>query len=483
MKSKKNTTIFVIALLLFSCLCDSCSVSTPVTTNPTSLSATVTLSQPTTVETTVVESTKLAVPTLSPTSTEVIEQTVQPTSIALSSPTVEASQVVQPGTSTSDGFYQVHFVDLGQGDSELILTPNKKVVLIDGGEQGTGIVSYLQSFGVTQIDVIVNTHPHSDHFGGLVDIFKSDIPVKKVITNGRASNTELFNQFLDGIANTKAEYVEAQRGDKFTIDGMEFDVVSPTKDYTSDDVNNTSLVIWMKYNGVSFLFTGDQAFDAENNLLASGQNLKADFLKVGHNGSATSTSEAFLQAVSAKVAVYSAGVNNQYHLPSPDTIARLSASVSAVYGTDKDGTVVVTVNPDGYKITFGKSDGRGPPAVVVPTAVQPVQQVVPTDVQPAPVGQNLFLTIASVTSPIARGGSATLIAQTIPGANCTIKVNYKSGASKASGLAAQTADSSGQVSWTWKVASNTTPGTWRIVVTASDGKTTITQEGNFTVQK
>jgi beta-lactamase superfamily II metal-dependent hydrolase len=422
---------------------------------------------------------------MSPGPAEVVSTAVMPEMVtatiekptAYSLPTAESSQVVQPTLPTDGGSYQVHFVDVGQGDSELIITPNKKTILIDGGEQGTGIVSYLKSVGVNQIDVMVNTHPHSDHFGGLVDIFNSGMPVKEVITNGRAANTELFNQFLDDIDKSKAEYVEAQRGDKFSVDGLDFYVVSPTKDYTSDDVNNTSLVIWMKYDGVSFLFTGDQAFDAENNLLASGINIKADFLKVGHHGSATSTSDAFIQAVAPKVAIYSAGVNNQFNLPSPETIARLSAYVPAIYGTDKNGTIIVTVNPEGYKITLG----RGFP-VAGTTATQTGQQVIPTATQSALVGRNLSLSILSVTNPASKGTQATLTAQTIPGANCTITVYYKSGASKASGLEPQVADSSGFVKWTWKVATITTAGTWKIVVTANDGKNTVTQETNFEVK-
>lgn len=422
---------------------------------------------------------------ISPRPTEVVSTGVMPESVtatiekptAYSLPTAESSQVAQPTLPAYSGSYQVHFVDVGQGDSELIITPNKKTILIDGGEQGTGIVSYLKSIGVNQIDVMVNTHPHSDHFGGLVDIFNSGMPVKEVITNGRATNTELFNQFLDDIDKSKAEYVEAQRGDKFSVDGMDFYVVSPTKDYTSDDVNNTSLVIWMKYDGVSFLFTGDQAFDAENNLLASGINIKADFLKVGHHGSATSTSDAFIQAVAPKVAIYSAGVNNQFNLPSPETIARLSAFVPAIYGTDKNGTIIVTVNPEGYKITLEK----GSPAAGT-TTTQTGQQVVPTATQSASVGRNLSLTILSVTNPASKGTQATLTAQTIPGANCTITVYYKSGASKATGLEPQVADSSGFVKWTWKVGTITTSGTWKIVVTANDGKNTVTQETNFEVK-
>jgi len=461
---KNKRLILIIGILLLLCICAICSVSLS-TQNFDKNSSTATVG--------VSESTEIfAIPLKTETATATIVATT-----AIPSPTVETIQVVQPTLPTGRDSYQVHFVDVGQGDSELIITPNKKTILIDGGEQGTGIVSYLKSVGVNQIDVMVNTHPHSDHYGGLIDIFNSGMPVKKVITNGRSANTELFNQFLDDIISSNAEYVEAQRGDKFSVDGMDFYVVSPTKDYTSDDVNNTSLVIWMKYNGTSFLFTGDQSFDAENNLLASGININADILKVGHHGSGSATSVAFLRAVSPQVAIYSAGINNQYNDPSPETIARLKTNVPIVYGTDTNGTIIVTVNSDGYKITLGK--GFPVSETIVP---QTGPQIIPTETQSATSSQDLFLTILSVTNPASKGTQATLTAQTIPGANCTITVYYKSGPSKATGLESQVADSSGIVKWTWKVATITTAGTWKIVVTANDGKHTVTQETNFEVK-
>ncbi len=223
----KNTLPKFFTVILFFALV-ACSVSTPTIPIAQVLPTLPPLSSSTANVLPAIEYTATATSTATAKTVKVVSPTLtaeEPTN--LPSATATSKPIVQTVNVPSGGSYQVHFVDVGQGDSELIITPNKNVVLIDGGEQNTGIVSYLKSVGVTQIDVMVATHPHSDHIGGLVDIFKSGMSVKKVITNGRAANSGIFNSFLDGIANAKAEYVEAQRGDKFVVDGMEFDVVSP----------------------------------------------------------------------------------------------------------------------------------------------------------------------------------------------------------------------------------------------------------------
>lgn len=268
------------------------------------------------------------------------------------------------------------------------------------------------------------------------------------------------------LPNAEAEYVEVKQGDTLPFAGMTFQVLNPYTT-TGDDLNNNSVVLRLVYGQVSFLFTGDAQQDAEARMIADGFPLKADILKVGHHGSHTSSSEAFLAQVKPVVAIYSAGAGNTYGHPHAETIAALNAVGAKIYGTDQNGTISVTTEGNTYEINVAKETAQAPPAVVPPAA------------QNAP----LSLEIASVTSPIAPGGRATLTAKTLPGADCTITVYYKSGPSKAKGLNPQTADVNGDVSWSWTVGSNTTPGNWRIVVTASANGETVTQETTFTVQK
>ena len=359
---------------------------------------------------------------------------------------------------------QFHFINVGQGDSALIQTPGGKVVLIDGGDPNSGVVSYLQSLGVKRIDLMIATHPNADHIGGLVDVLKA-MPVSKVITNGQPENTSVYENFLDGIVASGAEYGEVKRGSHISLDGIDFLVLGPAS-LTSSDLNENSIVLQFSYDQTTFLLMGDAGADTEASLLSAGVPLKADILKVGHHGSASASTMAFLQAVQPKVAIYSARINNEYGLPAPQTIADLKAVGATIYGTDQNGTIGVVASQSGYKVDFA-----GAEVVSAPASTATVATNIPT---PASSG----LTIVSVTSPISRGGNAKLVAKTNPNASCSITVYVKSGPSTAAGLVPKKADGSGQVSWAWKVGSRTTPGNWSIVVTC-DG---VTQETTFTVK-
>ena len=249
-------------------------------------------------------------------------------------------------------------------------------------------------------------------------------------------------------------------------------------------------------------------------MLAKGVNLKADVLKVGHHGSDTSTSPQFLQAVSPQYAVIEVGAGNDYGHPHQVTLDKLAAANVKVYRTDLNGTVLF--ESDGNNITVS---AQAPSITSISTTIKltttsfTTTQVLTnttttsttpttsttigttpttsttTSTTPTPSMQttttstltDLMLQIISVTSPVAQGSNATLVANTSPGANCDITVYYKSGPSTASGLSPKISDSHGTVSWTWKVGANTTPGSWRIVVSVTLNGQTVTQETSFTV--
>jgi beta-lactamase superfamily II metal-dependent hydrolase len=329
-------------------------------------------------------------------------------------------------------------------------------------------LNYLKSKGVQKIDLMVATHPHSDHIGGLVAILKS-MPVTKVVTNGQPSTTTTYENFLDAIASAKAEYAEAKRGDKLVVGNLVMDVLSPTT--TEGDMNNNSLVIRFTEGSTTYLFMGDAQNEAEASILTAGLPVTADILKVGHHGSRTASSSAFLTAVKPAVAVYSAGIGNSYGHPHPETIAALFAVGAQIYGTDKNGTVVVTSNGQNYQVSTNGGP-RAPPATPAPAIVATAR----------PALSALTLDITNVSSPVSRGGLGEVDAITVPGATCKITVYYKSGPSTAKGLSPQTADENGNCSWSWTVASRTTPGTWRIVVMATLNGKSITKQTTFTVQ-
>jgi len=342
----------------------------------------------------------------------------------------------------------------------LIQTPNGENILIDGGEKNTGAIQYLQSLGVQRIDLMIATHPHSDHIGGLVQVLNA-MPVARVVTNGEAHTSSAYESFLDAIANAQADYVEVKRGDVIQMNGLNISVLNPSNN-TYPDLNENSVVLQFTYGKTIFLLMGDAGADVESAFLVSGVPLKADILKVGHHGSTSGSTPAFLNAVHPAIALYSAGIGNSYNHPSPQTITAFSNIGSVIYGTDKNGTIILTVGMDGYQIAAQKDAALAPP-VLIPTS--------------APASSSGLESI-SVTNPVSQGANATLIARTTPGASCSITVYYKSGASKASGLEPHTADSNGSVSWTWKVSNNTTPGNWRIVVNCNN----VIKEIPFTVQ-
>jgi len=370
-----------------------------------------------------------------------------------------------------------------QGDSILIQSPDGKAALIDGGSAGSGAVQYLRQQGVQRLDLVVATHPHEDHIGGLVEVLQA-IPVAEVVTNGQPTTTRVYERFLDAIAAAKAQYREVKRGQTLELGSLKLDVLHPVVP-TGDDLNSQSIVLRMVYGQTTFLFMGDAGQEAEKSIMANLPRLVgATVLKVGHHCSRSASSVPFLKAVQPKVAVYSAGVGNGYGHPHPETIASLLAVGAEVYGTDINGTVVIVSDEAGYSISTSKANGpRAPPAVPSPAPSSGAVEPTTTAVQPAEPAPALSLDVLSVTSPVRPGTQATLKAKTTAGAECSIIVYYKSGPSSAKGLEPKVADAGGNVSWTWTVGTNTTPGTCRIVVKARQGGNEVSKEIPFEVAK
>lgn len=246
------------------------------------------------------------------------------------------------------------------GDAILVRTPGGGNYLIDGGEYRSywscgedRILPLLDSLGVTSLDGIVATHPHSDHIGGLSDVIDA-MPVEKVWDcgwTGEASSA--YEYFLETVADSDAEYIVGYRG--MTLDwgpDMQVEILHPDAYPGSGEMNNASIVIHLTFEDVSFLFTGDlETDDGEDVLLSyyTPEQLKADVLKVGHHGSYTSTSSAWLDAVDPSIAAIEVGSGNPYGHPHAEVLNRLDSRGIPVYRTDQMGTFVVTT--DGYDIT------------------------------------------------------------------------------------------------------------------------------------
>jgi competence protein ComEC len=276
----------------------------------------------------------------------------------------------------------VHFIDVGQGDSILIVAPDGTTILIDGGYDNGKALAYLRSTGVTQVNAVIASHPHADHIGGLVEVMKA-LPVGEVWTNGASHTTGIFEDFVDTIAAKKILYHEAGPGDAIAIGSLRLDVLYGAQ--SASDLNNTSLVLHLIYGNVSFLFTGDAGRSVEESLTGSAANqLRSTVLKVGHHGSSTSSTLSFLQVVKPQVAVYSAGVNNEYGHPDTQPLENLAAVGAVIYGTDVHGTVVVTTDGATYQVATTHPE----PPILSKLNVAPT--IAPVIVSPTPVQTPIY---------------------------------------------------------------------------------------------
>ncbi len=247
---------------------------------------------------------------------------------------------------------RVHFIDVGQGDAILIQSPGGENILIDGGERQAGIMRYLKKNKVKKLDVLVATHPHSDHIGGLIEVLQ-ETRVKKVLANGQIHTTKTYEEFLEAIDKSGAEFHEARRGDEIIVGNMTFKVLHPIQPFF-EDMNNNSIALQLLYNKVSFLFTGDIDEEAEQSIISSANNLESTILNISHHASKKANSQAFLAAVSPEVAIYTAGKDNPYGHPHRETIFKLKSMNIRIYGTDINGTIIISTDGVSYTVKTGK---------------------------------------------------------------------------------------------------------------------------------
>jgi len=249
---------------------------------------------------------------------------------------------------------KVHFIDVGQADSILVQMPDNKSMLIDAGNNDDGelVVSYIKSLGINRIDILVGTHPHEDHIGGMDTVIKS-LDIGKVYMPKVSHNTKTFEDVLLAVKSKGLKVSTAQAG--VILDAgssVKAEMLAPNgTGYES--LNNYSAVIKVTFGNTSFLLTGDAETESENEMLKKGYDLKSTVLKVGHHGSTTSTSSEFLKAVSPLYAVISSGAGNDYGHPHKETLSRLSKANIKIYRTDESGTIVAT--SDGSTVSFDKA--------------------------------------------------------------------------------------------------------------------------------
>lgn len=251
----------------------------------------------------------------------------------------------------------VHYINVGQADATLFEYADEDesyTLLFDTGDwRRNDVVNYLDSEDISSIDLVVISHPHSDHIGQLTEIMRR-YDVGEVWMSGNEATSNTFQEAIQAVLNSDADYVEPRMGDEYSIGPMDITVLYP--DHISGNLNEESVSLLMSYGDIDFMFTGDAEKGAESAMVRSGMTLEADILQLGHHGSRTSSTPDFIKAVNPEVAIYSAGVDSQYDHPSAEIVKRIQDAGIDLYGTDVHGTVILTTDGSTYNIKT-KEDG------------------------------------------------------------------------------------------------------------------------------
>lgn len=253
-----------------------------------------------------------------------------------------------PGTET----LSVHFIDVGQADC-MLLDCNGTYAIIDAGYDTNGkqVVDYLMDRGIMEIELMVATHPHGDHIGGLPEVLRY-IPTNNIWSGPITYTNDYVREFRKCAATQALTIQHPAPGDTFQLDDALITVLGPVKQ-EYEDVNDLSLVLMVEFGDTKFLFTGDMEQLAENDMLdywGEDMDFSADVLKVGHHGSYSSTGYRFLREVLPTYAVICVGGNNEYGHPHSDPMSRLMDAEAQIYRTDKMYNIVCVT--DGEDIVF-----------------------------------------------------------------------------------------------------------------------------------
>ncbi|MEG1887158.1 MAG: ComEC/Rec2 family competence protein [Oscillospiraceae bacterium] len=248
----------------------------------------------------------------------------------------------------------IDFFNVGQGDCALITLPDERTVLIDSGNNNDGslLVNRFKSLGIHKIDYFIATHPHEDHIGGADDIINAlevkalympNIPQKHIPT------TDTYEQFLEAAIANNITTKDVKSGDiLLSEENLKISFLAPNGDYYKE-LNDYSLVTYLKYYDNTVLFMGDAEEISEGEICEKYPELKADIIKVGHHGGESSSTDKFLKLVSPKTAVISCGKKNHYNHPNKNTLKRYNSIGCTIYQTSRENSIRAILKPEGYK--------------------------------------------------------------------------------------------------------------------------------------
>lgn len=372
--------------------------------------------------------------------------------VGCSSPFVENNDETSISTFSS-GSLRVNYIDVGQGDSIFIQLPNNQTMLIDAGEayKSDNVINYLNNLGITKIDYVIGTHPHTDHIGGLEEVINT-FDIGSIYMPRASSTSKTYEDLLTTISSKDLKVKTAKSGVVVLDDNnLKLEFIAPNSDSYSE-LNNYSAVLKLTYLDNTFLFMGDAETLSEEEITSE---IKADVIKVGHHGSDSSSSLEFVKKVSPEYAIIMVGEGNSYNHPYQSIIDRYENVGAKVLRTDLDGNIVC--DSDGKEVSCsGDKDSSNDSS--------------------NSNNSTSNINLVGLTSPVSRGNNATISIKGLPNTAYDIDVMYSSGESKASGLEDKTSDSEGNVSWTFKVSSNVKVGTYEVKITDGENSTSYSLE-------
>ncbi len=257
-----------------------------------------------------------------------------------------------------NGTLELHFINVGQSVSTLVVTPAGETLLIDTGhfrDDGEHVLSYLQRHDIERVDHLVVTHNDADHIGGnaaIIEYYETEADgIGEVNDPGIGANTQTYTDYLDAVEAYNVDLVETREGDPLPVEGVETQVMGPPDPYIESEARNeNSIVLKLTHGGTSFLLTGDAEDDQEAYLVDQyGSGLRSTVMKAGHHGSTSSTGRATLDAVQPKVVIVSSAYDSQYGHPNEGTLQRLAERSIPTYWTATHGNIVLV--SDGTRVT------------------------------------------------------------------------------------------------------------------------------------
>ena len=286
------------------------------------------------------------------------EGTVSSDSSSSTETSETSSTEIKNRSNKVDPGIRVDFIDVGQGDASLIVC-NGEAMMIDGGssEKSDLIYSYLESHWVYDLKYVVATHPDDDHIGGLSGAIH-EASVERAFCSVNEYDSRSFENYRKSLNEQGVSIEVPNAGDTLDLGGAKVNFIAPIE--TFEENNNNSIVIRIVYDEVSFLFTGDAEILEEQSILASGQDIKSNVLKIGHHGSSYSSTKDFLNAVSPDLAVISCAEGNDFGFPKQSVLDRLKKMEVKLFRTDLNGSISI-YSADGKTLTIYQDKELGDP--------------------------------------------------------------------------------------------------------------------------